>query len=134
MISIARMAVIGATAMLAFAAVGTIASIGGITTTAAYAQALGNDGHGTPRSQSGTGTGQPSDPNCFGEINSGLAQSSGGVGEHASDPVPNDDPHDTPRLGVGNQDNVDEGTPGEHALVVGPGFGQECEEGPSSQN
>ncbi|MFL6484630.1 MAG: hypothetical protein ACJ70Z_07960 [Nitrososphaera sp.] len=131
MISIARMAVIGAAAMLAFAAIGTIASIGGITTTAAYAQALGNGGHGTPRTDSPTGTGQPTDPNCFGEINSGLAQSSGGVGEHASDPVPGDDDNETPRLGVGNQA---EGTPGEHGLTVGPGFGQQCEEGPSSQN
>jgi hypothetical protein len=137
MISIARMAVIGAAAMLAFAAIGTIASIGGITTTTAYAQALGNDGHGTPRPQTqdpdSTTTGQPTDPNCFGEINSGLAQSSGGVGEHASDPVPGDDDRETPRLGVGNQA---EGTPGEHGLTVGPiilGPGA-CEEGPSSQN
>jgi type IV secretory pathway TrbL component len=57
MIPIARMAVIGAAALLAFAAIGTIASIGGITTTAAYAQALGNGGHGTPR----TDPGQPTD-------------------------------------------------------------------------
>ena len=82
--------------------------------------------------QSPTGTGQPTNPNCFGEINSGLAQSSGGVGQHASNPIPNnDDPHDTPRLGVGNQA---EGTPGEHGLTVGPLFGQTCEEGPSAQN
>lgn len=132
MISIARMAVIGAAAMLAFAALGTIASIGGITTTTAYAQALGNGGHGTPR----TDPGQPTDPNCFGEISAGAAQiedGQPGLGEHASDPIPGDDDRETPRAGVGNQR---EDTPGEHAQTVGPiilGEGA-CEEGPSSQN
>ncbi len=110
-------------ALLVIAVVGTaILSIGAITTTAAYAQALGNGGHGTPRTQ--TGTGQPTDPNCWGEINSGLAQDSGGVGQHASDPVPGDDDRETPRLGVGNQP---EGTPSDHAAEVGPQFGQTCE-------
>jgi hypothetical protein len=123
-------------ALLVLAVAGTaILSIGVTTTTTAYAQALGNGGHGTPRPQTqdpdSTTTGQPTDPNCFGEINSGLAQSSGGVGEHASDPVPSNPGRETPRLGVGNQA---EGTPGEHGLTVGPGFGQQCEEGPSSQN
>jgi hypothetical protein len=132
MISIARMAVIGAAAMLAFAAIGTIASIGGITTTAAYAQALGNDGHGTPR----TDPGQPTDPNCFGEINTGAAQKEDtqpGLGEHASDPVPSLPGRETPRLGVGNQV---EDTPGEHAQTVGPiVLGPDpCEPGPSAQN
>jgi hypothetical protein len=132
MISIARMAVIGAAAMLAFAAIGTIASIGGITTTAAYAQALGNDGHGTPR----TDPGQPTDPNCFGEINVGAAQKvddQPGLGEHASDPIPGNDDNETPRLGVGNQV---EDTPGEHAQTVGPiVLGPDpCEAGPSAQN
>jgi hypothetical protein len=132
MISIARMAVIGAAAMLAFAAIGTIASIGGITTTAAYAQALGNGGHGTPR----TDPGQPTDPNCFGEINTGAAQiedGQPGLGEHASDPVPTNPGRETPRLGVGNQV---EDTPGEHAQTVGPIIlgPDPCEPGPSSQN
>jgi hypothetical protein len=86
----------------------------------AYAQ-------GTPR----VNPGSPPDPNCWGEINSGLAQSSGGVGEHASDPIPGDDDRETPRAGVGNQA---EDSPGEHAQTVGPRFGQECEAGPSSQN
>ena len=109
-------------ALLVIAVVGTaILSIGAITTTAAYAQALGNGGHGTPR----TDTGQPTDPNCWGEINSGLAQASGGVGQHASDPTPGDD---TPRLGVGNQP---EGHPSDHADTVGPLFGQDLCENPN---
>lgn len=78
---------------------------------------------GTPRQDPG----QPPDANCWGEINSGLAQDdfgSRGVGEHASDPVPGDDDRETPRAGVGNQA---EDTPGEHAATVGPLFGQTCE-------
>ena len=78
---------------------------------------------GTPRQDPG----QPPDANCWGEINSGLAQDdfgSPGVGEHASDPVPGDDDRETPRAGVGNQA---EDTPGEHAQTVGPLFGQICE-------
>jgi len=90
-----------------------------------------SEGHGTPRTDAEEGLGQPNDPNCFGEINSGLAQAAGGVGEHASDPVPSSPGRETPRLGVGNQE---EGTPGEHGLTVGPLFGQPCEAGPSSQN
>jgi hypothetical protein len=78
------------------------------------------DAQGTPR----VNPGRPPDPNCWGEINSGLAQSSGGVGEHASDPVPSNPGRETPRAGVGNQA---EDSPGEHAQTVGPGFGQECE-------
>jgi hypothetical protein len=79
----------------------------------AYAQ-------GTPRVDPGS----PPDSNCWGEINSGLAESSGGVGEHASDPIPGDDDRETPRAGVGNQA---EDSPGEHGQTVGPLFGQECE-------
>ena len=78
---------------------------------------------GTPRQDPG----QPPDANCWGEINSGLAQDdvgSPGVGEHASDPVPGDDDRETPRAGVGNQA---EDTPGEHAQTVGRLFGQICE-------
>jgi hypothetical protein len=78
------------------------------------------EGQGTPR----TDPGQPPDSNCWGEINSGLASSSGGVGDHASDPIPGDDDRETPRDGVGNQL---EDSPGEHAETVGPQFGQECE-------
>ena len=78
------------------------------------------EGQGTPRRD----LGQPPDSNCWGEINSGLAQSSGGVGDHASDPIPGDDDRETPRDGVGNQL---EDSPGEHGETVGPLFGQECE-------
>jgi hypothetical protein len=87
-------------------------TLGTMTTTVSAA--------GTPRENPG----QPPDSNCWGEINSGLAQSSGGVGEHASDPIPGDDDRETPRAGVGNQD---EDSPGEHAQTVGPLFGQTCD-------
>lgn len=82
-------------------------------------------GQGTPR----TDPGQPDDPDCWGEANSGLATDDfgdPGVGQHASDPVPGDDDRETPRDGVGNQA---EDSPPEHGAVVGPGFGQPCEEG-----
>jgi hypothetical protein len=121
-------------ALLVIAVVGTaILSIGVITPAAVFAQeAIGNDGHGTPR----TDPGQPTDPNCFGEINTGAAQiedSQPGLGEHASDPVPSLPGRETPRLGVGNQV---EDTPGEHAQTVGPIIlGPEaCEPGPSPEN
>jgi hypothetical protein len=81
------------------------------------------EGQGTPR----TDPGQPDDPDCWGEANSGLARDdfgSPGVGQHASDPVPGDDDRETPRDGVGNQA---EDSPPEHGAVVGPGFGQPCE-------
>ena len=96
------------------------------------AQEAEEPGQGTPR----TDPGQPPDPNCFGEINTGAAQiedSQPGLGEHASDPIPGDDDRETPRAGVGNQD---EDTPGEHAQTVGPAIlGPEpCEPGPSAQN
>jgi hypothetical protein len=78
---------------------------------------------GTPR----TDPGQPDDPDCWGEANSGLATSDfgdPGLGEHASDPVPGNDDRETPRDGVGNQP---EDSPPEHGAVVGPLFGQPCE-------
>jgi len=118
-------------ALLVIAVTGAAILSTGAITSSAYAE---RGDHGTPRTESPTGTGQPTDPNCFGEINSGLAQDDfgdPGVGSHASDPVPSNPGRETPRLGVGNQP---EGTPGEHGLTVGPGFGQTCEEGPSSQN
>jgi hypothetical protein len=102
---------------------------GGITTlgatTAVYAERSSDgkgfsDGHGTPR----TDPDKPNDPNCWGEANSGFAQDSGGVGEHASDPVPTQPGRETPRKGVGNQN---EDTPGEHGETVAPLFGQSCD-------
>jgi hypothetical protein len=121
-------------ALLVIAVAGTaILSIGTTTPAAVFAQeAIGNGGHGTPRDKPG----QPTDPNCFGEISTGAAQiedSQPGLGAHASDPIPGDDDRETPRAGVGNQD---EDTPGEHAQTVGPiilGEGA-CEPGPSAQN
>jgi hypothetical protein len=113
-------------ALLVIAVAGTaILSIGAITPAAVFAQ-------GTPR----TDPGQPTDPNCFGEISTGAAQiedSQPGLGEHASDPVPGDEDRETPRLGVGNQV---EDTPGEHAQTVGPVIlgPDPCEPGPSAQN
>jgi hypothetical protein len=81
------------------------------------------EGQGTPR----TDPGQPDDPDCWGEANSGLATDDfgdPGVGQHASDPVPSIPGRETPRDGVGNQE---EDSPPEHGAVVGPGFGQPCE-------
>jgi hypothetical protein len=51
--------------------------------------------------------GQPVHASCFGEVSSEAARSpvspESGLGLHASNPNPfNDDPHDTPRQGVGN--------------------------------
>jgi hypothetical protein len=105
-------------ALLVIAVAGTaILSIGAITTTTAYAQALGNDGHGTPRED----TGQPDDPDCWGEVSSDLAQTddeSPGLGEHASDPIPGDADNETPRRGIGNNFPGDD-TPPEHGETVG---------------
>jgi hypothetical protein len=95
-----------------------------VTTTPQVAYAT-SEGQGTPREDPG----QPDDPDCWGEANSDLARDDfgdPGVGSHASDPVPGDDDRETPRDGVGNQA---EDTPPEHGAVVGPGFGQPCEEG-----
>jgi hypothetical protein len=96
---------------------GGIATLG--STTAVYAQ-VSSEGKGTPPKDPG----RPNDPNCWGEANSGLAQDSGGVGEHASDPVPSLPGRETPRKGVGNQA---EDTPPEHGETVGPLFGQPCD-------
>jgi hypothetical protein len=122
MISIARMAVIGAAAMLAFAAIGTIASIGGITTTA-FAQVCTNDmqacNKGSPREEPG----KPNIPSCWGQVSSGFAQT-GQMGQHVSNPIPSDEDPDSPRLGLGN--TLEDGPQG-HGEVVGPRFGQTCE-------
>jgi hypothetical protein len=85
------------------------------------------EGQGTPR----TDPSQPDDPDCWGEVSSTVAQREDdqpGLGEHASNPIPDPDPdevdRDTPREGVGNQD---EDTPPEHGAVVGPLIGINCE-------
>lgn len=57
--------------------------------------------------------------NCWGKVTSGLAHNNDGkpgIGEHSSDPVPNDGDNETPREGVGNQR---EGHPSDHADTVG---------------
>jgi hypothetical protein len=64
------------------------------------------------------------DANCWGKVTSELAEGEG-IGEHSSDPVGGDDDNETPREGVGNQE---EGHPSDHADTVGPRFGsdEEC--------
>jgi hypothetical protein len=101
-------------------------ALGTMTSSVAYAQeATGNGGHGTPREEPG----QQDDPECWGEVTNQLAQQEGsrpGIGEHVSNPIPNnDDPHDTPRLGVGNQA---QDTPAEHGEFVGGLIGIGCED------
>ena len=59
------------------------------------------------------------DSNCWGKVTSSLTQNEDGkpgIGEHSSDPRPGDDDNETPREGVGNQN---EGHPSDHADVVG---------------
>ena len=103
-----------------------LSALGTMTSSVAYAQeAIGNGGHGTPREEPG----QQDDPECWGEVTHQLAQredSQPGIGEHVSNPIPNnDDPHDTPRLGVGNQA---QDTPAEHGEFVGGLIGIGCED------
>jgi hypothetical protein len=70
------------------------------------------------------GVGQETDDdegeaNCWGKVTSSLTQNEDdqpGIGEHSSDPVPNDGDNETPREGVGNQK---EGHPSDHADTVG---------------
>jgi len=88
-------------ALLVIAVAGTaILSIGAITPAAVFAQeAIGNDGHGTPRQNPG----QQEDANCWGDVTKQLAQiddGQAGLGHHASS-------FDEPRLGVGNQPGDD---------------------------
>jgi hypothetical protein len=59
------------------------------------------------------------DENCWGKVTSELAKGEG-IGEHSSDPVPGDEDNETPREGVGNQN---EDHPSDHADTVGPRFG-----------
>ena len=107
----------------------TITVLIGTLTTEAFAQACTNPEQncekGTPRQNPGP----QDDPECWGEVTSGLAHVDDGhpgIGEHVSNPVPNNDsPHDTPRTGIGNQP---EDTPAQHGAVVGPAFGQTCED------
>lgn len=57
--------------------------------------------------------------NCWGKVTSSLTKNDDGkpgIGEHSSDPRPGDDDNETPREGVGNQN---EGHPSDHADTVG---------------
>ena len=59
------------------------------------------------------------DQNCWGKVTSSLTQNDDdqpGIGEHSSDPFPGDEDNETPREGVGNQQ---EGHPSDHADQVG---------------
>ena len=59
------------------------------------------------------------DSNCWGKVTSSLTKNDDGkpgIGEHSSDPFPGDDDNETPREGVGNQN---EGHPSDHADQVG---------------
>ena len=89
--------------------------------------ASAQEGQGTPRIE----TGQPDDPDCWGEVSSTVAQRDDddpGLGEHASNPIPEPEgeevDHDTPRDGVGNQA---QDTPPEHGAFVGPIIDINCE-------
>ena len=73
----------------------------------------GDDG---PRQTDDDDTG---DQNCWGKVTSSLTKNDDGkpgIGEHSSDPVPGDSDNETPREGVGNQQ---EGHPSDHADQVG---------------
>ena len=106
---------------------GATASFGvSLSSSVAYAQeAIGNGGHGTQREEPG----QQDDPECWGEVTQQLAHqedSQPGIGEHVSNPIPNNhDPHDAPRLGVGNQA---QDTPAEHGEFVGGLINIGCED------
>lgn len=90
---------------------------------------VGND-HDEDDEVTRDGPDEKDDANCWGKVSSEFAQRDDGQpggGHHASDPVPGDDDNETPREGVGNQD---EDHPSDHADTVGPRFGsdEECTE------
>jgi hypothetical protein len=64
--------------------------------------------------------------NCWGKVTSDFTTTKDGDGggdmSHASDPVRGDDDNETPREGVGNQN---EGHPSDHGDTVGPQFGSD---------
>ena len=66
------------------------------------------------------------DSNCWGKVTSDFTTTKDGDGggdmSHASDPVPGDSDSETPREGVGNQN---EGHPSDHADTVGPSVSDE---------
>ena len=64
--------------------------------------------------------------NCWGKVTSDFTTTKDGDGggdmSHASDPVGGDSDQETPREGVGNQN---EGHPSDHGDTVGPQFGSD---------
>jgi hypothetical protein len=77
------------------------------------------------------GPDEKEDANCWGKVTSDATNDNDGdglggreFGSHASDPVqrPGDTDNETPREGVGNQD---EDHPSDHADTVGPRFGSD---------
>ena len=89
---------------------------------------VGND-HDEDDEVTRDGPDEKEDANCWGKVTSDFTTTKDGDGggsmSHASDPVPGDDDNETPREGVGNQD---EDHPSDHADTVGPRFGsdEEC--------
>ena len=77
------------------------------------------------------GPDEQEDANCWGKVTSDFTTTKDGDGggdmSHASDPVGGDSDNETPREGVGNQN---EGHPSDHGDTVGPQFGsdEECTE------
>src|ERR687891_120665 len=89
---------------------------------------VGND-HDENNEVTRDGPDEKDEANCWGKVTSDFTTTNDGDGggsmRHASDPVPGDDDNETPREGVGNQD---EDHPSDHADTVGPRFGsdEEC--------
>jgi hypothetical protein len=89
---------------------------------------VGND-HDEDNEVNRDGPDDEGDSNCWGKVTSDFTTTKDGDGggdmSHASDPVRGDDDRETPREGVGNQD---EDHPSDHADTVGPQFGsdEEC--------
>jgi hypothetical protein len=89
---------------------------------------VGND-HDEDNEVTRDGPDEKEDANCWGKVTSDFTTTKDGDGggdmSHASDPVGGDEDNETPREGVGNQD---EDHPSDHADTVGPRFGsdEEC--------
>jgi hypothetical protein len=79
---------------------------------------VGND-HDEDDEVTRDGPDDDGEENCWGKVTSSLTQNDDGkpgIGEHSSDPRPGDEDNETPREGVGNQD---EDHPSDHADSVG---------------
>jgi hypothetical protein len=89
------------------------------------ADRVGNDEEGDEDADR-DGPDEQEDANCWGKVTSDFTTTKDGDGggdmSHASDPVRGDDDNETPREGVGNQN---EGHPSDHGDTVGPQFGSD---------